>query len=71
MRRIPTTAISTISTQNGGDWTLRAAVLPAGKYDLVMRFEPDSYRSGTRISRASSLTLLAFTAVLLTRVEKK
>ena len=51
MRRIPTTAISTISTQNGGDWTLRAAVLPAGEYDLVMHFEPDSYRSGARISR--------------------
>ena len=40
------------------DWTLRAASLPAGEHDLVMRFEPDSYRIGANISRASSLTLL-------------
>ena len=40
------------------DWTLRAAVLPAGEHDLVMRFEPTSYRTGARISRASSILLL-------------
>ena len=40
------------------DWTLRAAELPAGEHDLVMRFEPDSYRTGANISRASSITLI-------------
>ena len=40
------------------DWTLRAAVLPAGEHDLIMRFEPDSYRTGAAVSRASSITLI-------------
>ena len=40
------------------DWTLRAAELPAGEHDLVMRFAPDSYRVGANISRASSITLI-------------
>ena len=40
------------------DWTLRAATLPAGEHDLVMRFDPDSYRIGANISRASSITLI-------------
>jgi hypothetical protein len=40
------------------DWTLRAAVLPAGEHHIVMRFEPDSYRIGANVSRASSITLL-------------
>ena len=40
------------------DWTLRAAALPAGEHDLVMRFAPASYRTGANISRASSITLI-------------
>ena len=40
------------------DWTLRAAVLPAGEHEVVMRFDPDSYRVGANVSRASSITLL-------------
>jgi hypothetical protein len=40
------------------DWTLRAAALPAGEHDLVMRFEPTSYRIGANISRASSIALI-------------
>ena len=40
------------------DWTLRAAQLPAGEHDLVMRFAPASYRTGANISRASSITLI-------------
>ena len=40
------------------DWTLRAAVLPAGEHDLVMRFAPASYRTGAAISRASSVSLI-------------
>ncbi len=40
------------------DWMLRGAVLPAGEGQLVMRFEPDSYRLGENISRASSILLI-------------
>ncbi len=40
------------------DWTLRAAVLPAGEGDVVMRFDPESYRIGAGVSRASSILLL-------------
>jgi len=40
------------------DWTLRAAALPAGEHDVVMRFEPKSYAVGANISRASSITLI-------------
>ena len=43
------------------DWTLRAAALPAGYHDLVMRFEPASYRIGERVSRASSILLILLT----------
>ena len=65
-RLIPATAASGEATPLlRADWTLRAAVLPAGEYDLVMRFEPDSYRTGARISRASSLTLLLLTLLAL------
>ena len=28
------------------DWTLRAALLPAGEHELVMTFLPESYRTG-------------------------
>ena len=40
------------------DWTLRAAELPAGEHDVVMRFKPDSYAVGAGVSRASSITLI-------------
>ncbi|MBO4433912.1 MAG: YfhO family protein [Bacteroidales bacterium] len=40
------------------DWTLRAAMLPAGEHSLVMRFAPASYRTGAAISLASSILLL-------------
>ena len=40
------------------DWTLRAAVLPEGEHEVVMRFDPDSYRKGAAVSRASSITLI-------------
>lgn len=40
------------------DWVLRCAVLPAGEGEIVMRFEPQSYKTGAAISRASSITLL-------------
>ena len=40
------------------DWTLRAALLPAGEHEVVMTFLPDSYRIGAAVSRVSSLLLI-------------
>ncbi|MEE3375861.1 MAG: YfhO family protein, partial [Candidatus Cryptobacteroides sp.] len=40
------------------NWTLRAALLPAGSHKVVMTFLPDSYRIGATVSRVASLTLL-------------
>ena len=46
------------------DEVLRSAVVPAGEHELVMRFAPDSYSRGTRMSRICSwaLILLALAA---------
>ncbi len=40
------------------NWMLRAAILPAGDYEIIMRFEPASYKTGASISFASSLLLI-------------
>ena len=40
------------------DWVLRAAVVPAGRHEIVMRYEPAVYERGRAISRASSIPLL-------------
>ena len=40
------------------DWTLRAALLPAGEHEVAMTFLPDSYRTGASISRWASIGLL-------------
>ena len=40
------------------DWMLRAAIIPQGEGQLIMRFEPDSYKLGENISRASSILLI-------------
>lgn len=40
------------------NWMLRGAILPAGDYEIVMRFEPASYKTGADISLASSLLLI-------------
>lgn len=40
------------------DWILRAAMVPAGEGEIVMRFEPESYSVGESISKASSILLL-------------
>ncbi len=47
------------------DWTLRAAMLPKGDHELLMTFEPESYRTGAAISRASSAALLVLLALSL------
>ena len=40
------------------DWMLRGAMIPEGEGQLIMRFEPDSYKTGRDISRASSIALI-------------
>ena len=40
------------------DWILRAAVLPAGEHDLVMRFDPKSVSQSAAVSRASSIGII-------------
>ena len=40
------------------DWILRAAVLPAGEHELVMRFEPRSITASVAVSRASSIGII-------------
>ena len=40
------------------DWMLRGAVIPEGEGQLIMRFEPDSYRIGKNISTATSIVLI-------------
>ena len=47
------------------DWTLRAALLPAGEHDLVMYFAPASYRTGSLISAIASISLLLLLLALL------
>ena len=45
------------------DWTLRAALLPAGEHELVMRFAPASYRTGSAVSAVASAMLLVLLLV--------
>ena len=40
------------------DWMLRGAIIPEGEGQLIMRFEPESYRIGANISTASSIALI-------------
>lgn len=40
------------------DWTLRAAVIPAGEHEITMSFEPASYRIGSAVSAAGSWILI-------------
>ena len=47
------------------DWTLRAALLPAGEHEVVMRFLPESYRTGAAISRWTSIGLLLLLVLAL------
>ena len=56
------------------DWTLRAALLPAGEHVVVMTFLPDSYKQGALVSSITSIGLLLLLLVsigLLFYSEKK
>ena len=45
------------------NWTLRGAILPAGRHVLVMKMDPPSYKKGARLSSISSILLYAFLAI--------
>lgn len=47
------------------DWVLRAACLPAGKGEIVMRYEPQDYVQGKVISIVCSLILLLLLAAVV------
>ena len=56
------------------DWILRGAFIPAGEHEIVMRFEPQVYRTGAAISKASSIALyilLVISGAGLTAVRRK
>lgn len=40
------------------DWVLRGAMLPAGQGEIIMRYEPQDYATGKRISVICSILLL-------------
>jgi hypothetical protein len=40
------------------DYVLRAMEVPSGEHEIIFRFEPESYRTGTRVSLASSILLI-------------
>ncbi len=70
----------TLKTENGDelaidvyDGVLRSAVLPSGEHELVMRFDPQSYVRGARISRSCSLLifLLAAASIALSFIKKE
>ncbi len=44
------------------NYILRAMIVPAGNHTIVFSFNPDSYKTGTNISYASSLILLLLLA---------
>lgn len=47
------------------NWIFRAANLPAGEHDIVMRYEPKIYTVSEKASRASSLALFVLLALSL------
>ena len=47
------------------DWTLRGALLPAGDHEVVMRFAPQSYKTGATVSLIASLLLLLLLAAAI------
>ena len=47
------------------NWIFRAANLPAGDHEIVMRFDPKAYSVGEKVSRASSLALFILLALSL------
>ena len=48
------------------NYVLRAMVLPAGEHEIRFSFEPESYKSGNRVSLAASVLLILLTGGYLT-----
>ena len=46
------------------NWILRGVILPSGQGELVMRFDPESYRIGERISLISSASLILLLLII-------
>jgi uncharacterized membrane protein YfhO len=44
----------------GVNYVLRGMVLPAGKHEVVFKFEPDAYYQGEKIAMAGSIMLFLF-----------
>ena len=53
------------------DYVLRGMEVPAGNHEIVFRFEPQSYRTGTKVQIASSILLILLCAGSLFIVLKK
>jgi len=54
------------------DYVLRALEVPEGKHEIIFRFDPDSYNTGSKISFASSLLLLLlFAGSIINEFRKK
>ena len=53
------------------NYILRAAILPAGKHELIFRFEPQSYKIGNNISLAGSILLILLLSVSVIMEIKK
>ena len=53
------------------NYVLRAMEVPAGDHEIIFRFEPGSYRTGSRVSFASSLLLILLAAGSLFMVFRK
>jgi hypothetical protein len=49
-----------LTTHIGVNYVLRGMVMPAGKHELVFKFEPDSYYKGEKIAMAGSILLFLF-----------
>ena len=47
------------------DWILRGAIIPQGEGLLIMRFEPDSFKTGAAVSRICSTLLLLMFALAI------
>jgi uncharacterized membrane protein YfhO len=47
------------------NYVLRAAVIPAGTKEVVFRFEPETYTTGSAVDGAFSLVLLASVGLAL------
>ena len=47
------------------DWILRGAIIPQGEGQLIIRFEPDSFKTGAAVSRICSILLLLMLALAI------